>query len=114
MGHSSVIRRAGWSLVVAGALATAGCGSNSSKTSSQASAAKGTTATAIPPTSSLASLGTLRPPGPPGSSGPEGVPIPNVPAVADRTSTATGGTVDGIQCLGSEQTLFHIHAHLTL
>jgi hypothetical protein len=42
------------------------------------------------------------------------VPIPNVPAVADRTSTATGGTVDGIQCLGSEQTLFHIHAHLTL
>ncbi|MDA8274314.1 MAG: hypothetical protein M0029_02915 [Actinomycetota bacterium] len=28
--------------------------------------------------------------------------------------SAAGQTVDGIQCLSNEQTLFHIHAHLTI
>jgi hypothetical protein len=110
--HSTSIRRAGWSLAVAGALASAGCGSSAPKTTAGSPPTKTTAST--PTTSSLASLGPLRPPGPLGAIGPEGVAIPNVPAVASRTSTASGGTVDGIQCLGSEQTLFHIHAHLTL
>ena len=63
---------------------------------------------------SLASLGTLQPPGSPGPAGPEGVPIPAAPALATTTSEATGQGVDGISCDTSEQTLFHIHAHLTI
>ena len=63
---------------------------------------------------SLASLGTLQPPGSPGPAGPEGVPIPAAPALAGTTSEATGQSVDGISCDTSEQTLFHIHAHLTI
>ena len=63
---------------------------------------------------SLASLGPLQPPGPPGPSGPEGVPIPSAPALAGTTNEATGHSVDGISCDTSEQTLFHIHAHLTI
>ncbi len=64
--------------------------------------------------SSLASLGTLRPAGPAGPAGPEGVPVP---AAAPLTGTATkagGQPVDGIKCQVSEQTVFHIHAHLTV
>jgi len=63
--------------------------------------------------SSLSSLGSLQPP-PPASLGPEGIPLPNAPALAGTGSIASGETVDGIQCQGSEQTLFHIHAHLTI
>jgi hypothetical protein len=64
--------------------------------------------------SSLARLGALKPPGAPVSLGPEGVPIPNAPALASTSSMASGDVVDGIHCLGAEQTLFHIHAHLTV
>jgi hypothetical protein len=64
--------------------------------------------------SSLASLGVLKSPAPSGSPGPEGVPIPNGPTLAGTSSMATGSPVDGAQCLGTEQLLFHIHAHLTL
>ena len=63
---------------------------------------------------SLASLGTLQPPGSPGPAGPEGVPIPAAPGLAGTTSEAAGQSVDGISCDTSEQTLFHIHAHLTI
>ena len=63
---------------------------------------------------SLASLGPLQPPGSPGPSGPEGVPIPSAPVLADTTNEATGQSVDGISRDTSEQTLFHIHAHLTI
>jgi hypothetical protein len=62
----------------------------------------------------LSTLGKLRPVGSLGSIGPEGVPVPSGPALADTSAMATGGTVDGIQCLGSEQLLFHIHAHLAI
>jgi|GEM_PF-379310 len=64
--------------------------------------------------SSLASLGPLRPPGAAGPLGPEAVPIPNAPAAAGTASKATGQPVDGIECSRGEQTLFHIHAHLTI
>jgi hypothetical protein len=107
--HTPLIRRLGWSLGLAAALASAACGSSSAKQT-----ATTTTTTTTTDTASLASLGSLISPGSPGSIGPEGVPIPAVPALASRTSTATGGAVDGIACLGAEQTLFHIHAHLTL
>jgi hypothetical protein len=62
----------------------------------------------------LASLGSLRAAGAPGPRGPEGVPIPAAQPAATTATIAHGQNVDGIQCSGSEQTLFHIHAHLTI
>jgi hypothetical protein len=64
--------------------------------------------------SPLASLGTLRPAGFPGPTGPEGVPIPRAAPLASTATAATGTDVDGIGCQSSEQTVFHIHAHLTI
>jgi hypothetical protein len=64
------------------------------------------------PLASLSSLHGLRPAPPAGPVGPEGVPIP--PATNLTTPGAVHGTVDGIQCLSSEQVAFHIHAHLTV
>ena len=46
--------------------------------------------------------------------GPEGVPIPAAAPLAGTTTAATGKDVDGISCQASEQTIFHIHAHLTI
>ena len=62
----------------------------------------------------LAALGPLQPTGSLGPIGPEGVPIPSGPPLATTASMATGNSVDGIQCLGNEQLLFHIHAHLAI
>jgi hypothetical protein len=36
------------------------------------------------------------------------------PALAAAGTAASGQTIDGISCAASEQTLFHIHAHLTI
>ena len=62
----------------------------------------------------LSTLGTLRPAPAPGALGPEGVPVPAGPPLAGLTTAATGQPVDGISCQTSEQTIFHIHAHLTI
>jgi len=67
----------------------------------------------------LSTLGTLRPAPAPGRLGPEGVPVPAAAALAGTglagTGTAvTGQPVDGISCQAGEQTVFHIHAHLTV
>jgi hypothetical protein len=62
----------------------------------------------------LSTLGTLQPAPAAGPAGPEGVPVPAGPALADTSKGATGQPVDGISCQTSEQTLFHIHAHLTI
>jgi hypothetical protein len=62
----------------------------------------------------LSTLGSLQPAPAAGPAGPEGVPIPAGPALADTSTAATGQPVDGISCQTSEQTLFHIHAHLTV
>jgi hypothetical protein len=67
-----------------------------------------------PKLSSLSSLGALRAPGAAGALGPEGVPVPEAPPLATRSPEGASGTVDGIECSTSEQTLFHIHAHLTV
>jgi hypothetical protein len=63
---------------------------------------------------SLAPLGHLDQPDSPGPLGPEGVPAPTAPLLAGTETAATGRTVDGIECSADEQTLFHIHAHLTI
>ena len=62
----------------------------------------------------LSTLGPLKPAPAPGPPGPEGVPIPAGPALAGTATAATGAPVDGIKCQTAEQTLFHIHAHLTV
>ena len=62
----------------------------------------------------LSSLGALKPAPAAGPLGPEAVPIPGAPALASVATAATGSPVDGISCQTSEQTLFHIHAHLTI
>jgi hypothetical protein len=63
---------------------------------------------------SLSTLGTLQAAPSPGPAGPEGVPVPNAPALAGLGTAASGQAVDGISCQTNEQTLFHIHAHLTI
>jgi hypothetical protein len=62
----------------------------------------------------LGTLGRLHPAPAPGPAGPEGVPVPAGAALAGLASGAGGHPVDGISCQTSEQTLFHIHAHLTI
>jgi len=42
------------------------------------------------------------------------VPIPAAAPLASTAASATGQPVDGISCQTTEQTLFHIHAHLTV
>jgi hypothetical protein len=117
----NLTRTIGSCLAVAVALVGAGCGSSSSSSSSYGSSSPKTTpssttqaAGANSSLGGLASLGPLISPGAPGPLGPEGIPIPAVPVLADRATTSSPRPIDGIQCLGSEQTLFHIHAHLTL
>jgi hypothetical protein len=64
---------------------------------------------------SLSTLGTLRPASGAASAGPEGgVPIPAAAPLATTAAAASGQRVDGISCQSSEQTIFHIHAHLTI
>jgi hypothetical protein len=62
----------------------------------------------------LSTLGTLQPAPAPGPAGPEGVPVPGAAQLAGTSTAVTGKDVDGISCQTSEQTVFHIHAHLTI
>jgi hypothetical protein len=65
--------------------------------------------------SALSTLGTLRAAPAAGPTGAEGVPEPaGAAALAGTAGQASGQTVDGIGCSTNEQTLFHIHAHLTV
>jgi hypothetical protein len=63
---------------------------------------------------SLSTLGTLRADPPAGATGPENVPVPGVPALAGPSPNTTGQTIDAIACGTSEQTVFHVHTHLTI
>jgi hypothetical protein len=65
-------------------------------------------------TTSTTTLGHLQPVVSEGPLGTEGVPVPKGPALASAASSQTGQTVDQIQCNSTEQTLFHIHAHVTI
>jgi hypothetical protein len=66
------------------------------------------------PLAALSTLGTLQSAPAAGSPGPEGVPVPAAPALTGTATAASGQSVDGIGCQTAEQTLFHIHAHLTV
>ena len=62
----------------------------------------------------LSTLGALQPAPAPGATGSEGVPVPAAAPLAGLATAATGQPVDQISCQTSEQTLFHIHAHLAI
>ena len=66
------------------------------------------------PLAPLSTLGSLQPAPAPGPLGPEGVPVPAAAPLASTATAASGQPVDGISCQTDEQTLFHIHAHLTV
>jgi hypothetical protein len=51
---------------------------------------------------------------PAGKPGPETVPITTGPKLATLLNAATGQTVDGVQCQAGEQTVVHVHTHLTI
>jgi hypothetical protein len=59
-------------------------------------------------------LGHLAKPGSRGSRGSEGVAVPSAPPLAPPGSPWPGQIVDGIQCQCGEETLFHVHTHLTV
>ena len=46
--------------------------------------------------------------------GPETVGVPSGPKLATLLTSATGQIVDGIQCQTNEQTVTHVHTHLTI
>jgi len=62
----------------------------------------------------ISKLGKLASPGELGPPGPEGPPLEGGADLAPAGAPQPGGTVDGISCDASEQTLFHIHARLTI
>jgi hypothetical protein len=51
---------------------------------------------------------------PAGSQGPEGIPVPTGPKLATLLNAATGQTIDNVQCQAGEQTVVHVHTHLTI
>ena len=62
----------------------------------------------------ISSLGALKAAPAAGGLGPEQVPVPAGATLADSAASVTGQKVDGIGCQTTEQTVFHIHAHLTV
>jgi hypothetical protein len=61
----------------------------------------------------VASLAFVAPPAP-GPKGLEGVPVPQVPILAQPRALHLGQVVDGIKCEFSEKVVFHTHAHLAI
>ncbi|MBV9094312.1 MAG: hypothetical protein JO132_10615 [Streptosporangiaceae bacterium] len=62
----------------------------------------------------LSTVGTLQPAPSPGAPGAESVPVPAEAPLAGLATSATGQPVAQISCQVGEQTVFHIHAHLTI
>lgn len=63
----------------------------------------------------IKTLASVHPAPSPGPLGPEGIPIPNsAPPLASNSSSATGKTIDGIQCNAGEKLVYHVHTHLTI
>lgn len=87
-------------LVAVLAALTAGCGGGGSSANAS--------------TAPLTTLGSVRAPAPLGPPGPEGPPLEHGQPLAPPAAPAPGAAVDGIQCQGAEQVLFHIHARLTI
>lgn len=118
------LRLAAWAgaiVVLAGAgvglglgLTGSSSGSGSALPGSTAVAGTGAAGSAAGSTEPLSVLGTLTAAPAPGPLGPEKVPVPSAPVLAAPSVATAGQTIDGIGCSTSEQTLFHIHTHLTI
>ena len=111
------LRLAAWGgavVVVAGAGLGLGLGLSGSGSGSDSGTGSGTSSASAASYGPLSSLGTLAAAPVPGALGPEKVPIPSVPALAGTSSATAGQAIDGISCNTSEQTVFHIHTHLTI
>jgi hypothetical protein len=109
------LRLAAWGgavVVVAGVGLGLGLGLSGSGSGSGSGPGAGSGTAA--PLGPLSSLGTLTAAPAPGALGPEQVPIPSVPALAPPTTATAGQAIDGVGCETSEQTVFHIHTHLTI
>jgi hypothetical protein len=107
------LRLAAWGgavVVVAGAGLGLGLGLSGSGSGSGPGSGSGSAASYGP----LSSLGSLTAAPSPGALGPESVPIPSAPALAGASAATAGQAIDGISCDTSEQTVFHIHTHLTI
>ena len=66
-------------------------------------------------TVSIKTLADVHPAPSPGPLGPEGIPIPsNATPLASNASSASGNTIDGIQCNAGERLVYHVHTHLTI
>ena len=101
---------AGAIVVVAGAGIGVGVAVSGGGNSGGGSGVVGNAADYLP----LSTLGTLTAAPAAGALGPESVPIPGAPVLAGTSAATTGQTIDGIGCQTSEQTVFHIHTHLTI
>ena len=51
---------------------------------------------------------------PAGSPGPEGVNVPSGPKLATLLNAATGQNIGQVQCQAGEQTVVHVHTHVTV
>jgi hypothetical protein len=101
---------AGAIVVVAGAGIGVGAAVSSGGSSGGGGGVVGNAADYLP----LSTLGTLTAAPAAGALGPESVPIPSAPVLAGTSAATTGQTIDGIGCQTTEQTVFHIHTHLTI
>jgi hypothetical protein len=100
-------------LVVAGGIAAAIVATTGGGAPGNTAAGGGTSA-GRSKLAALSSLGTLQPAPAAGPTGPESVPVPSAAALTGTTTKAAGQPVDGISCSTTEQTLFHIRAHLAV
>jgi hypothetical protein len=66
----------------------------------------------VPTVAIPASMHMIQPPK--DKPGPETVPLAQGPKLATLINAATGQSVDGIQCQDGEQTVTHVHTHLTI
>jgi hypothetical protein len=111
------MRLAAWGgavVVLAGAGLGLGLGLSGSGSGSGAVPAPGASASGAASYGPLSALGPLAAAPAPGALGPETVPIPSAPALAGPSAATAGQAIDAISCQTSEQTVFHIHTHLTI
>ncbi len=109
------LRLAAWAgavVVLAGVGAALGLGLSGSGPGSGSALPAGPAAAGS--TEPLSVLGTLIAAPAPGPLGPEKVPVPSAHVLAAPSAATAGQAIDGIGCSTSEQTLFHIHTHLTI
>jgi hypothetical protein len=113
-GRTRRLRLAAWggaAVIVAGAGIGIGLGVSGNGPAASADSSSTATGGSYLPISSLGEL-TAAPSA--GSLGPESVPLPSAPALAGTSPATKGQAIDGISCNTSEQTVFHIHTHLTI